>query len=110
MDNEETRRKFLAYFTQFRLIQLHVFNVVFAYLNGVWASPSRVLTFQDFMAGLTIAIVYMVWYLLVLDRLGIHLYPIFSPRSPWAVVTWVLVISGNVGGFFAWKAILAPDA
>ena len=108
MDNEEKRKNFLAYFTRFRLIQVHVFNILFACLNGVWASPRRVLTLSDFMASYVIAVVYALWYTLILDRVGVHLYPIFSPRNPFMAITWVLVMLAQVGGFALWTKVLAP--
>ena len=108
MEDDEKRKNFLAYFTRFRLIQVHVFNIVFAYLNGVWASPRRVLTASDFMASYSIAVLYALWYILVLDRVGVHLYPIFSPRTPYMAMTWILVMLTQVGGFAAWTKILAP--
>lgn len=108
MDNAEKRKNFLAYFTKFRLIQLHVFNILFAYLNGVVASPPRELVFRDFMAGLTIGILYILLYLTVLDRLGVHIYPIFSPRSSWVAGTWLFMISGYVVAFYSWRSVLTP--
>ena len=110
METEETRKSFLAYFTKFRLIQVHVCNIVFAYLNGVRGSPSRELTLADFMASYSITVLYAMWYLLVLDRVGVHLYPIFSPRSPWMMLTWSSVIAAQYGGFLAWNYVLAPVA
>lgn len=110
MDDAVKRKHFLGYFLQFRLIQLHVFNILFAYLNCVVASPPRRLVFQDFMAALSIGIVYILFYLLVLDRIGVHLYPIFSPRSAWVGGTWLFLISCYVGCFHGWNSILVATA
>jgi hypothetical protein len=106
MKDEEKRRNFLLYFTRFRLVQIHFFNIVFAYLNAFRASPLRPLALADFMAAWTIAVLYMLWYLLVLDRVGVHIYPIFSPRSPWLMVTWPFLVAVYVLGFHGWNAMV----
>jgi hypothetical protein len=108
MKTEETRRSFLAYFTKFRLIQVHVCNIFFAYMNGVCACPGRQLTLADFMVSYAITVLYAIWYLLVLDRVGVHLYPIFSPRSPWVILTWSGLVVAHYGCFLAWRYVLTP--
>ena len=108
MENKETRKNFLAYFTKFRLIQLHVCNIGFAWVNGVWSSPMRQLTLSDFVASYAISVVYALLYTLVFDRMGVHLYLIFSPRSPWMVFIWFGVIAAQCLCFLVWKSILAP--
>jgi len=108
MDDERKRKTFLSYFTSFRLTQIHVFNLLFAYVNGVIVSPQRLLNFSDFLTCWTITVLYIMWYLLVLDRVGVHLYPIFSPRNPWMIAVWILLVAAHVAGFFAWDSILKP--
>ena len=102
----EQRKRFLAYFTNFRLTQLHVFNIFFAVINGVYAKPIRPLHLGDLCIGGLLMVGYMFWYYFVLDRFGVHLYPIFSPRTPYVVFAWSLVIMAYAGGFLIWQAIL----
>jgi len=109
MDDEQKRKKFLSYFTSFRLIQIHVFNLAFAYFNGNVVSPQRLLKFADFLTSWIIVVVYILWYLLVLDRLGVHLYPIFSPRNSWMIAVWIRLVIIHVAGFLVWKSILKPS-
>lgn len=107
-DNEK-RRQFLGYFTNFRLTQLHVFNIVFAVANGAFVYPIRQLHMGDFFIAAAMAILYMIWYYFVLDRFGVHLYPIFSPRSLLVILSWNLLVASYFGGYWFWKTVLAAE-
>lgn len=104
----ERRWNFIKFATGFRLTQLHVFNIVFAVLNGAWAEPRRPLHLGDLDAVFVYMSIYMTFYYFVLDRLGIHLYPIFSPRVPWVVFSWTMVVALCVYGFQWWRRYLEP--
>lgn len=104
----EQRKTFVSYFLNFRLTQLHVFNIIFAIANGVLLEPRRPLHLGDFAAAVTMLVLYMLFYFCVLDRLGVHIYPIFSPRTPIAIPSLLLVIGACVGGFNFWRGILSP--
>lgn len=106
MDNANNRRVFLSFFARFSLIQVHGFIVIFAYLNAVIASPSRPLVFADFMASWTIGVAYLVFYLCFLDRIGVHFYPILSPRSRYVLLVWLVLVTVYVAGFFGWNSIM----
>lgn len=106
METPEKKRNFVKYFTSFKLIQLHVVNIFLAYGNVVMASPPRPLVFVDLVAALVVGVVYVLWYVLILDRLGVHIYPIFSPRSPWLFLTWTLSWLNYVASFYFWRGIL----
>eukprot|EP00934_Nitzschia_sp_Nitz4_P005485 Nitzschia sp. Nitz4//scaffold25_size161228//124480//125370//NITZ4_002450-RA/size161228-processed-gene-0.88-mRNA-1//-1//CDS//3329544646//5475//frame0 len=98
----EKRKSFIKYFTNFRLTQLHVFNFIFAVANCVYLQPIRPMHLGDFAAAVVML------YLCILDRLGIHLYPIFSPRSPFAAPALVLMMCCVIGGYLFWKQYLPP--
>ncbi|KAL3942545.1 MAG: hypothetical protein SGBAC_003291, partial [Bacillariaceae sp.] len=66
----EKRSKFLAYMTNFRLTQLHVFIIVYAAVNGAFVEPRRSLHMGDAAAASIFLTFYMIWYYCVLDRLG----------------------------------------
>jgi hypothetical protein len=102
----EQRDNFIGYFTNFRLTQLHVFNVFFAVTNGALIGPTRPLHLGDSAAIVSMMVVYMIWYYCVLDRLGIHLYPIFSPRTPIAIPSLLLIAGSCIGGYQFWKGVL----
>ena len=104
----ERRWNFIKFATGFRLTQLHVFNIVFAVCNGAWAEPRRPLHLGDLDAVFVYMSIYMMFYYFVLDRLGIHLYPIFSPRAPWVVFSWILVVGLCVYGYLWWSSYLEP--
>mmetsp|Transcript_4733 Transcript_4733/g.7375 ORF Transcript_4733/g.7375 Transcript_4733/m.7375 type:complete len:312 (-) Transcript_4733:448-1383(-) len=105
----ERRWNFVKFAFGFRLMQLHIFNIVFAVLNSAWAQPRRPLHLGDLNAIFVYMATYMVFYYFVLDRLGIHLYPIFSPRAPWVVFSWLLVVALCVYGYHWWSAVLAAN-
>ena len=103
----DQRKKFIGFFTNFRLTQLHVFNFFFAVANCAYVSPVRPLHIGDTGPAGIFLCVYMAWYYCVLDRLGIHLYPIFSPRTPLVLFSWMLIIGACAGGYEFWKGVLA---
>ena len=102
------RKTWVQYFTNFRLTQLHVFNALYAYINSVVLEPIRPLHHGDLAAAVSMLLLYMLFYFCILDRLGIHLYPIFSPRTPICVVSLLLVVGACLGGFNFWKSFLPP--
>lgn len=104
----ERRWNFIKFATGFRLTQLHVFNIVFAVLNAAWSEPRRPLHLGDLDAIFVYMTLYMLFYYCVLDRLGVHLYPIFSPRTPWVVFSWILVVGLCIYGYHWWSAYLSP--
>jgi hypothetical protein len=106
-DNEQ-RKKWFQYFTNFRLTQLHVFNALFAYTNGVLLGPVRPLHLGDLASAVAMLTLYMLFYFGILDRLGVHLYPIFSPRTPISILSLLLIVVASVVGFNAWKTALPP--
>ena len=69
---KDKRRDFLKFNFSFRLIQLHFFNVIFATMNTVVTS-SRAFQFVDLWCALAGAVGYALLYLLILDRIGVHL-------------------------------------
>jgi len=104
----ERRRAFLQFNFSLRLIQLHFFNIIFAILNTVVTS-SRVFQFVDLWCALVGAIGYALMYVLVLDRIGVHLYPVFSPRTLWSVLSWTAMFATYFAVFHFWNHIISSD-
>jgi len=106
----EAKLGFLKFNFSFRLVQIHGFNIVFAYLNGVWSGPLRKLYPIDlYLAVLSVAL-YMAFYFLVLDRIGVHLYFVFSPRTEGLLVaSWTAVLIIYVCTFVLWGFVLGPN-
>ena len=87
------------------MVQVHFFNILFAVLNTVVTS-SRTFEFIDLWCAIACAIGYALLYLLVLDRLGVHLYPVFSPRSDWSMLSWSVFLGTYFVVFHAWNQVI----
>ena len=91
------RKSFIEFNCSFKLIQLHCFNIIYAVLGTISVFPRRSFLYEDIWCSAVLNTAYMLFYLLFLDRFGIHLYPVFSPRSKYAffvmVVTWIFYYS-----------------
>jgi hypothetical protein len=115
MDTTEKKYRFTEWNMQFRMIQLHVCNIIYAILNTLVTcrSQSMVLNHEvqlfekdDLWYGLAYGLAYGLFYNLVLDRLGIHVYPIFSPRSNLCFVTWSGVLVIYLSQYYVWNEII----
>lgn len=96
METPKKKHDFVLFNLSFRLIQLHVFNIVFAILNNISVSPRRSFTYSDLWCSIALAAVYLLFYMLILDRLGVHLYPMFSPRFKFVIGS----ISSAIGLYY----------
>jgi len=102
----DRRRKFLQFNFSFRLVQLHFFNILFAIMNTAIAS-SRKFCFVDLWCALAGAVGYALVYLLILDRIGVHLYPVFSPRTLWSLLSWTALLGSYFAVFYFWNHIIS---
>ena len=110
LKTEEQKKRFFQFAFSFRLVQIHFFNIVFCVLNILWASPPRSLEWVDFALAFSLAIVYILWYLMLMDRLGVHFYPVFTPRVWWIVIPmWSFLVLAYLGTFFLWKHLLDSE-
>jgi hypothetical protein len=66
-------------------------------------TSSRQFEFLDLWLAFAGAIGYALFYLLVLDRFGVHLYPIFSPRTCWSVLSWTALLGTYFLVFYGWN-------
>ena len=109
MNTPSKRRQFINWSFSFNLVQLHGFNIVFAVVNTILLSESRTIqkfTFRDLWTALCFALMYSLFYVLVLDRFGVHLYPVFSPRSNFVVVTWSMVFGMLYATYAGWNHLI----
>jgi len=106
----EKRKGFLKFAFSWRLWQIHILNILYAYLNCVWAEPK---TQGLHMGDVNVAVVYMVTYILfyycILDRIGIQLYPIFSPRTYMCLPSLVMAVGICAGNYLFWDKILTGN-
>jgi hypothetical protein len=105
------RKNFIAFCTTFRLTNLHVLNMPLCVLNvGTFGSPARKLEYTDLYIAVVSVMLYMTFYLGILDRLGVHLYPVFSPRAGTLVLfSWTGAILLYLATFYAWRYMLWPN-
>mmetsp|Transcript_32077 Transcript_32077/g.73741 ORF Transcript_32077/g.73741 Transcript_32077/m.73741 type:complete len:265 (-) Transcript_32077:23-817(-) len=108
METAEKKRNFWKFAMSFRLVQLHVFNIGYAYGAHVLVveddddmTLSRQLRYL--WATVAVGVLYVLFYWLVLDRIGVHLYPIFSPRHAFVIITACLQVFGYIGLFCYWN-------
>jgi hypothetical protein len=85
------RKEFILWNLQFTLQEIHTFNLPIAVTNAVLSTGGRMLQFDDLWSAFFVLFNYSMLYLFILDRLGVHLYPVFSPRSKFSVVAWSVV-------------------
>lgn len=103
----ERRSNFLKFAFSWRLWQIHIFNVLYAYLNCVWAEPkNQGLHIGDLNAAVVYMMTYMLFYYYILDRIGIQLYPIFSPRTYMCLPSLVMTVGICGGNYVLWDKIL----
>lgn len=103
MKDEQARWGFLKFCFGFDLANLHIVNLPLAVLSGLYGSPARELDNVDFCVSLALTLQYILFYLFFMDRIGMHLYFIFSPRSPLALLSWSAFIGCICSGFGFWK-------
>jgi len=84
MPEGKARRKFIEWNLSFFLVNVHLLNFPLALIDHhlTW----RPLCLWDIWAGIVTAMIYLVFYLNVLDRRGMHFYIILSPRRAWCCV------------------------
>lgn len=103
LDTREKKDNFITWMTNFNLVQFHCCNIFYAVLNtmvtGIRATPA-LFDKEDLWYSLTYYVAYSLFYILVCDRIGIHIYPIFSPRSRYFLLAW------GGGYFFAYGIFL----
>lgn len=109
--NEEKRVSFLRWNFSFRLTQVHLCNIFYSILNTIIAGSregSKLHPFdsEDLWYGLVLIVSYGLFYVTILDRVGVHIYPIFSPRSKFISLIWAFTILLFYGVFCFWNHIM----
>lgn len=97
---ERQRRAFVRWNFSFGMINAHIANLPVVVAGVVFGAGARPLAYADLYAGLCVSFVYSLLYLFVLDRLGVHFYPIFSPRTHWSGPVYTALVSLQ---FLSWK-------
>ena len=100
METQDKKRQFVGWLFQFNLLNQHGLNLPLAVMSSVITAP-RPFADVDLYFAIATLVAYFAFYLLVLDRFGVHLYPIFSPRTSYCVLIWAGVAVGYYG-LFQW--------
>jgi len=105
---DKHRAKFLQFAFKWTMCQIHIFNVLFACCNAYLAEPSvHGLHLGDVNAGMAYMMAYILFYYCILDRIGVQLYPIFSPRTYICIPSILVAAAICVGNYFFWNRVLS---
>lgn len=96
------RAGFLKFNVSFFLLNVHVANLPLGLLSH-WVER-RALGTLDLWTSMAFGVLYLLFYLLVLDPRGIHLYIILSPRTSLCVVSYTLVMGAYLAVYNAFAA------
>ena len=107
-DTKEKKTNFIKFNCAFRMVQQHVCNIIYAVMNtivSVTDNNNRPVLFQtdDLWRGATSIFLYGIFYVFVLDRIGVHIYPVFSPRTNYVIITWCTVFLLTIGIYQFWN-------
>lgn len=112
MNSKQKRIGFIAWNFNLNMVQLHCCNIFYAIMNTLITGPrnediAAIFDKDDLWYALAYSLTYGLFYNLILDRIGIHLYPIFSPRSRFLVITWSLVFALHYAAYLCWNIALS---
>lgn len=98
---KERRKRFVnEMLTSWFLATVHGFNLPFSIAD--WYMQPLPLGIFDLWAGFFYGLLYIIFYLGVLDPSGVHFYFILSPRKWWGALTYASILSLAVG---IWHAV-----
>lgn len=99
------RKRFWDFNLSFPLLNLHLLNLPLCAVE--FLASSRCLAFFDLWTALLVAFVYVMFYLNVLDAMGVHLYICFTPRTAWCWIPYTIILFSYMGLFQGWNHILS---
>lgn len=105
--SSKSRRQFLSFSFSLSMTSVHVCNVPLAYLSLRGSgSHTRTLGPTDLWLAVVVLYCYALVYVFILDRLGVHLYFMFSPRSHWCGFSYAALLVCYVGCFRLWGGMI----
>lgn len=104
MPDDEARKKFAAFNRTFPLLNLHLFNLPLCAIEFI--ACGKCITFFDLWASLTVAFLYIMFYLNVLDPLGLHIYIVFTPRTYLCFIPYTMILFFYYGLYHTWNYAL----
>uniref|UniRef100_A0A7S4JF40 Uncharacterized protein n=1 Tax=Odontella aurita TaxID=265563 RepID=A0A7S4JF40_9STRA len=88
----EKRRGFLKFNFSFFMTNVHILNLPLATINNLYGGSARIFGQSDLWVAYLVVALYSLLYLFVMDRIGLHFYPIFCPRSATCALSFGLVL------------------
>lgn len=105
----EKRRNFLKFNFGFFMTNIHLLNFPLAFMNILNGSRVRLFTMSDLWIAYLVVVLYSLVYFFIMDRVGLHFYPIFNPRTAWSLVSIVFVLGLYYFLFLQWNDYLSMD-
>jgi len=102
--------KFVKWNCTYRMVQIHLCNIIYAVIGAQSDSSSQPFDYNDLWYGLSWSVGYHLFYILILDRIGAHIYLIFSPRSKYAPFLLLAVPAAIVALHRMWNADIVRDS
>ncbi|GMH48722.1 hypothetical protein TL16_g00353 [Triparma laevis f. inornata] len=103
---EEAKKNFKNWNTQYHMIHIHFLNYPIAIVSCVLTCENVLFTEVDLWISYFVLFMYACLYLFILDRIGVHLYPVFSPRSKFSCFTWLTVFGLYYATFNFWNFVI----
>ena len=98
------RRAFAKFNCSPFLINVHLLNLPLALCDSLLRP--RLLTPADLWIGFAFGMVYCLFYLLCLDRNGIHFYIILSPRTKLCFLSYGTILALYYGVFLGYNSLV----
>lgn len=86
------------------LLSVHLLNLPMIAIDFLVSGVS--LTFFDLWVALTVALLYCLFYLNVMDPRGLHFYIILSPRTIFCSISYAVILSAYYGFYLGWNHLL----
>lgn len=102
----EKRRSFIKFNFSFFMTNIHILNFPMAIINTVYGSQIRLFTLSDLWVAYLVIMLYSIVYYFIMDRLGMHFYPIFCPRSAFCVGSIIAVLGLYYYLFLKWNELI----
>jgi hypothetical protein len=104
MPDAVSKKKFWLFNTSFPLLNLHLFNLPLCAIE--FLATGKCLTYFDFYVALAVVFIYSMFYLNVLDAMGLHIYIILSPRTFLCFIPYGVILFSYLGLLNGWNSIL----
>jgi hypothetical protein len=99
----EKRTNFIKFNFGFFMTNIHILNFPLAFANILSGDRVRLFNESDLWVAYLVIVLYSVGYFFIMDRLGLHFYPIFNPRTIFSIVSIVAVLGLYWKLFHSWN-------